>query len=218
MRKLVVALVIVLATGSAYAQSVQGKLLLGGNVDLGVAFPSGTLHTLPGEDYSKETALAYGFAAKVGFGLTDSAMLIAGLGYEYRPIPLKYDYGLLGKGDLVLQQDFYVLDLACRFIFTSNYLDLGAFYGMKASDGKYKMTGDINTDGKLKDLPGSTKERNPFGLIIGLGHLIKISDALQIDIGLKFKPELTNQYEESYRDWKLKSNTLSLTIGANVLI
>jgi hypothetical protein len=207
MKKIIFTLAIMLVAGSAFAQSASGTSFIGFNADLGIALPSGTVST----GYTADTATAYGASVKYGYGLTDTGMIIAGLGYEYRPMALKYS-AAGSTGTLLFKQSYVVIDLAWRFLYDSFYADLGAFYGIKVGKGKYAGTGDIES-GNLSDLSGS-KEKNPFGLIFGIGYLLKVGEKVQIDIGAKFKPDVTNQYEDN-SGWKLKSSNLSLTLGAN---
>jgi hypothetical protein len=213
MKILICSLAITLMAGTAFAQSVKGKSFVGANSDLGMAYPAGTISS----EMSQSTTFAYGLTARFGYGIIDSGMIVAGLGYEYRPIPLKYNDTHDGKGDFVFKQSFVVIDTAWRFIFSSPvYLDLGAFYGIKTGYGKYKMSGDTSNEGKITHWDKSSKEINPYGLIFGFGYLVKASEHTQFDFGVKVKHELANQYEDSA--WKLRSDNVSFTIGVNYFI
>lgn len=209
MKKLIISVAILFVAGSAFAQSVKGKSVLSPYADLGLALPSGTVST----GYDAGTKFAYGFGADFGYGVTDTGMILIGLAYEYRPIPLTYDNYTEGKGDLLIKQSFITCNLAWRFLFNSFYGDLGMFYGIRIGTSKWEYTGDSTGSGNLSDADGVT-EKNPFGLIFGFGYLAKISDQVSIDLGAKLKRALTNQYEDT-DGWKLKTSTLSFKIGLN---
>jgi opacity protein-like surface antigen len=207
MKKLVITLAIMLCTGSVFARSVKGTSYIGGYTDLGIAMPSGTVPS----GIESDSKFGYALGLDYGYGATDSGVLLVGLAYEYRPIALKLDQdGMSGK--CLFKQSFLTANLGWRFLFSSVYADLGMFYGIKLGKGKAEGSGD------LSDLSGdltSKEGKNPFGINLGLGYLAKVSDKVQLDIGAKYKFELTNQFESKDGSFKLKSNNLSLTLGLN---
>jgi hypothetical protein len=201
-------IVIMFAAISVNAQSAKGKKYIGVDLAGGAAFPAGTVTS----DMGSSVTYAYGAGCTFKYGLSDTGMLLTGVGYEYRPVPLKYNSYAEGKGDYVIKQSFVMIDLGWRILFNPLYLDLGMFYGIKAGVAKYSQTGDTSKSGTVKESAGVSL-KNPFGVSFGGGYTIKASDKVLIDIGVVYKYSLTNQYTSS--QWKLKSNTLSLVTGFN---
>jgi hypothetical protein len=175
---------------------------IGINADAGLAYASGEAY----DGYESGTAFAFGIGISGGLEVMKSGMIVLGLGYEYRPVPLTYNnYGYNYK--IRTKQHFLTFNASWRFLFRNFYSDLGAFYGIKLGHGFYEISGDVHDSGNLEPDEG----HRPFGAIIGIGYLVKSSDRTMIDIGLKYKPEINYQFE--FADMKLRSNTLCFSLG-----
>jgi hypothetical protein len=213
MKKLVVAMAIILVAGSAYAQSVKGKTMLGFQGDIGSA---GTYGQVPSSMmmFDAGSATTYSFGVKLGYGVTDGGMLLAGVGYAYRPLDLKLS--LLGSGDLVFEQSYIDIDLGYRFLFSYLYLDLGMYYGIRAGDMKLKGKGDVTITGNstVKDGENGVTLSNDYGFVLGLGHLFAINENVAIDLEGKLRYGFAKIYKDT-DGTKLSNYAFLLSLGVD---
>jgi opacity protein-like surface antigen len=212
MKKLVVAMAIILVAGSAYAQSVKGKTMLGFQGDFGFSSTSGKVPT----GYDTGSAASYAIGAKFGYGVTDGSMLMMGVGYAYRALPLTFSY-YGASGDLTFKQSYIDIDLEWRILFTYLYLDLGMYYGIRAGDMKYSATGDVasvmGSSGTIKSGNGITLS-NDYGLILGIGHLFAINENVAIDLEGKYRMGFAKVYKVDGGS-ELSNDALLLSLGVN---
>jgi hypothetical protein len=210
MKKSIVALALVCTAGSAYAQDVKGKMILGVNADLGASYTTGDVES----GYSSETDFAYSLGLWFGYGIRDSGMIIAGVEYAYKPLFLKYSYNGI-SGNYTLKQSYLDIDLAYRILLLSPvYFDLGSYYGVRIGDMKYKGTGGLSGSGTIKDGKNGDKLSNDFGLLLGAGYLLAFNDKVNFDFGIKIKYGFLDVYQDNTVT-KLRNVTGAITLGAN---
>ena len=154
-------------SGRVYAGSSIGT-----NINYGAAYPDGTVS----KDYSRTWAPAYSAGFTYAYQLNEYFSLRSGLNYEYRPIPLHYEFPKSRTGDLTIREYFVSLDVIVRFQIFSFFSDAGIFYAVKGGPGKYVYRGDYHEDGSIKDFDIDAEEKFPFGLIFGLGKIFDIRE------------------------------------------
>jgi hypothetical protein len=211
MKKLVVAIAIILVAGSAYAQSVNGKMMLGVQGEYGLSTTAGEMGGIPGLEADAD--IGYGFGAKLGYGVSDGIMILAGAGYSYRPLAIKFSY-YGSTGDLLMKQSYIDLDFGFRFLFSALYLDLEMYYGIRSGDMTYKGSGIFSSlNGKVRD-GVDAHLANDYGFILGLGHLFKINENVAIDFEGKIKWGLATVYKED-DGIKLSDQAFLLSLGVD---
>ena len=207
MRKKVLgmALVFVIGTAAAQAQSLAGKGSIEGFGGIGMTYLGGTLAA--GE--SGETATSYSFGALGAYGVSDSVQLFGGAAYAYRPLALSASDADSSE-DVTLKYTYIDLLFGARFFISSFYFEAGAYYGIIAGDPEFEAkAAGMTFTGKIKDLGSSTA--NDYGLVLGLGYLFVVNEKVSLDLGLRAKGGLSDVYKDEVD--KIRSRDIAINAG-----
>jgi opacity protein-like surface antigen len=186
-----------------------GESLIGMNLNAGAAYPDGQVT----KDYSRSYAPSFGAGFSYEYSLNDRFSALSGLNYEYRPIAFKYHFPKKKNGKLTIRQYFVGLDAIARAKFENWFIDAGCFFSVKGGPGRYVYTGDYSEEGSVRDFDEDAKETFPFGLILGAGRIFAVTERTVLDIGIRYKYELTSQYENPDSSWKIRVETICLNAG-----
>lgn len=189
----------------------ESKFLIG--VEL---TPSGSTLWTDASNDIEDTRLAFSSGLKAEYCLTQAFSIKSGLLYELKGEQYTLLY-TLESGEQVdrivkINLNYMILPILITFKTkgsTNFYVDAGTFLGyLLSAKAKYK-TGDSKSSSNL----GDYYKKFDFGLSIGVGLYIPVSEKYIINIGLKENLGLLNTSKSSSHYYSEKTNSIGFELG-----